>query len=174
MDKAYRLSSEKKYQEANAAFGEVIKRNPRFQLPYYNRGINFMDQKKYHEALTDFNKIISLHPSGPVQLTLSPEAPFASEETRMQVPVFDAIFLRAQVKYHLDSLRSAYIDFQRLIDNNYKKGNCLAWQGAIWIRHGDYVKGCDCLEKAKLWAGDDEDRADAESLIKTYCTNKQN
>jgi len=52
----------KQLPEAWAAFGNVIKKEPKNMLAYYNRGQVLAFMERYKEALTDFNEAIRLQP----------------------------------------------------------------------------------------------------------------
>lgn len=175
LDKAYNLNNQKKYDKAIEIYNEVINRNSKLQLAFYNRGFAYLQIKKYKEALADFNKVMALQTHGDFVITYNKDLPYADEETRTQVPYNDALYQRAQVKYFMDSLRSSFTDFQRLVDDNYEeKSNCMSWQGTIYIRSGKADKACEYFFKAKQFALSDEDRNDAEDMIKTYCGQTNN
>ena len=130
LDKAYNLSKQKKYDKAIEINTEVIKRNSKLQAAYYNRGFDYMAIKNYPKALADFNKVIALQSHGDFTITYNQNSPLAGEEARTQIPYNDALYQRAQVKFYMDSLKSSFLDFQTLIDNNYEeKSNCIIWQG---------------------------------------------
>jgi len=176
LNHASQLISEKNYTEAAKIYTKIINRNSRIQLAWYNRGICFGHLNQYTLALRDFNKIIMLKTNGgDYIMEENPDAaPILGEQARMQVPYNDALYQRAQVKFFMDSLRSSFTDFQTLINANYQKSNCLAWQGTIWIRAGNNDKACEHFEKAREEASTDEDKQDANEFIKTYCQNKNN
>jgi|GEM_PF-1650500 len=175
LDKAYKLNTQKKYDKAIEIYNEVITRNSKIQLAFYNRGFAYLQIKKYKEALADFNKVMALQTDGDFVITYNKDLPYADDETRTQVPYNDALYQRAQVKYFMDSLRSSFTDFQRLVDNNYEeKSNCMSWQGTIYIKSGMTNEACEYFFKAKQFALSDEDRKDAEEMIKTYCGQKNN
>ena len=102
------------------------------------------------------------------------DTPFADEETRLQVPHLDALYQRAQVKYHMDSIKGPFQDFQILINNNYEASNCFLWQGNLWIKDANYNKACDCFQTAKKVAMTNNDRQEADKMIITYCSPKNN
>ncbi len=175
LDKAYNLINQKKYDKAIEIYNKVINRNSKLQLAFYNRGFAYLQLKKYKEALADFNKVIALQTYGDFVITYNKDLPYPDEETRTQVSYNEALYQRAQVKYFMDSLRSSFTDFQRLVDDNYEeKSNCMSWQGTIYIRSGNTDKACDYFFKAKQFALNDEDRNDAEDMIKTYCWQTNN
>ncbi|MFN8291882.1 MAG: tetratricopeptide repeat protein [Chitinophagaceae bacterium] len=175
MDKAYNLSKEKKYDKAIEVYNKVIKNNSKLQLAYYNRGFAYLGTKTYEKALWDFNKVMALQTHGSFIMTYNQDSPFADEEAKAQVPYNDALYQRAQVKYFMDSLKSSFIDFQTLVDNNYEeKSNCILWQGTIYVRIDKKDKGCEYFNKAKQIALTENDRNEAETMMKTYCRQTNN
>ena len=175
LDKAYDLSKQKKYDKAIEVYNKVIKNNNKLQLAYYNRGFAYLATKQYDKALWDFNKVMALQSHGDFIITYNQDLPFTDEEARTQVPYNDALYLRAQVKYFMDSLKSSYIDFQTLVDNNYEeKSNCILWQGTIYVRSGKADKACKYFGKAKQAASTDDDKHQADEMIKTYCEQASN
>ena len=175
MDKAYNLSKQKKFDKAVEAYTDVIKRNSKLQLAYYNRGLAYLATKKYEMALADFNKIMALQTQGDFILTYNKDVPYADEETKAQVSYNDALYQTAQVKYFMGSLKSSFIDFQILVDNNYEeKSNCVLWQGTIYEKSGNTDEACRCFDKAKQFASTEGDRKEADEMIKTYCGQNTN
>jgi tetratricopeptide (TPR) repeat protein len=170
LDKALLLSKQKKFNEAISVYTNIIKQNRKLQIAYYNRGFCYIDIKDYPKALADFNTIMNLQTYEGAIISYNPNMPNASEEIRGQISYDDALYLRAQVKFYMDSLKSSFLDFQTLINNNYEeKSNCLGWQGTIWIRDGRKEKACNCFELAKQTARNESDLKEAEEMLKTYC-----
>lgn len=170
LDKAYNLNKKQEYVKAIEVYKKVIQRNNKLQLAYYNRGFAYIGLKQFDKALWDFNKVITLQTHGNYIITYNQDSPFANEEAKAQVPYNDALYQRAQVKYFMDSLKSSFIDFQKLIENDYvEKSNCILWQGTIYIRSSQKDKGCEYFVKAKEFALTEEDRNEADKMLKTYC-----
>ena len=175
LDKAYKLSQQKKYDKAIKIYTDVIIRNDKLQIAYYNRGLAYIAAKQYRNALADFDKVMSLKTVGGIIMTYNQDFPLAAEETRAQVPYDDALYQRAQVKYFMDNLGSSFIDFRTLVDKDYQeKSNCILWQGTICVRSGKTDKGCEYFDKAKQFAVTDDDKNEADEMINTYCGLKNN
>ena len=168
------LAKQKKYKEAIKFYTKAINQNNKLQLAYYDRGFSFTGLKDYPNALNDFNKVLSLQTHGDFIFTENPNSPFASEEARMQVPYNDALYQRALVKYYMDSIESSFHDFQKLINENYEKSNCLLWQGSLLIKNGNTKKACECFENAKQFAINNDDTLQANEMIKIHCTETNN
>jgi tetratricopeptide (TPR) repeat protein len=145
-------------------FSEVIGRNSKLQVAYYDRALCYSNMKDYDKAIKDLNKILKLQGSGPLVMVMNPNSPFASEEDKSQVPRTTVLFERATVNYYIDSLKSSFSDFKSCLENNYQESKCYLWMGTIYIRTGNKAKGCDFYQKAKLM-GDDE----AEKMITGNC-----
>lgn len=170
IEKAIKLGKQGKYEKAIEIYTKVINRNSKLQIAYYNRGFEYLATKNYSKALADFNKVMALQSYGNIRITYNQNSSLSNEEIRAQVPYHDALYQRAQVKFHMDSLKSSFLDFQTLIDNNYEeKSNCISWQGTIWIRDGKKDKACEYFAKSKQFALTKDDRQEADEMIKTYC-----
>ncbi len=156
-------------------YTKVINRNSKIQLAWYNRGICLADLNNYSLALRDFDKVITLKtPGGHLMELNTGAAPILGDEARYQVPFDDALYQRATAKTEIDSLESAFNDFQLLIERNYKKSNCSAWQGLLYVEVSDSLKACDCFQKAKNFADNNFDKVKAEELLRKYCNIVKN
>jgi tetratricopeptide (TPR) repeat protein len=174
-DKAYALTKEKRYNKAIEIYNQLIKRNRKLQLAYYNRGFCYMDTKQYSKASADFNEVMDLQTNGDYIVTFNKDLPYASDEVKAQVPYNDALYERAQAKYYSDSLKSSFIDFQALVDNNYEeKTNCIIWQGTILVRFRKNEKACEYFEKARSLATNQNDIQEADRFINQYCSKSNN
>jgi tetratricopeptide (TPR) repeat protein len=172
-NKASGLINEGRYKAAIETYNELIQRNGKLPLAYYDRGICYLNEKKYDYALADFNKVIDLETTGNFIITVNKNMPYSNDEIGTQVEYYDALYQRAQVKYHMDSIRSSFVDFQFLIDNDYKeKSNCLLWQGVICESGGLKNKACEYFRLGELFAKTREDRQDADDYIKEYCSGR--
>jgi len=170
INEGVRLADHKKYKEAIKVYTKAIKRNHKLQLAYYDRGFCFKELKDYSNALRDFNRVIDLQTYGDFIFIENPNTPFASEEAKMQVSYDDALYQRAQVKFFMDSLRSAFHDFQILIDKSYElRSNCILWQGAILINENKKDNACEYFGKAKQLASSENEKREADEMIKTHC-----
>lgn len=172
LDKAYLLSKENKYAEAIKVYTEVLNRNKKVQLAYYNRGICYSNIKEYSRAMEDFNRVMSFNssPNGDIVFVLSDNPVFQGTGEDTKVSYYDALYQRAQVNFFMDSINDSFKDFQTLINANYqRKCNCLLWQGTIWIKAGNKIKGCEFFNEANTFAVTEDDLNQTKEMIKTYC-----
>ncbi|MGZ5133679.1 MAG: tetratricopeptide repeat protein [Chitinophagaceae bacterium] len=169
VQEAVRLASKKKFQEAIAIYTKVVSNNNKIELAYFNRGKCYHNISQYDSALNDFNTILSGKPTNGIIISINPDSPDAIEEDRAKVPLNDLFYHRAMTKVYMDSMQSAYRDFQMLIDANYKKAFCTIWQGDIWHILGHNEKACRFMQRAKRLATSDEERKEADKKIKEYC-----
>ena len=169
LDKAYILAKEEKYKEAIQIYNEVIASNDNIQAAYYNRGHCYFALKQYAKALADFNKVMDIQRHGNFIITYNRDGLDQSIEVRNQVPFFEALHLRAQVKYDMDSIRSSFQDFERCIQNAYEPSNSTVWQGMLYIKMGRKDKACDYFRKARQLAFTDDDKKEADDMLTSYC-----
>jgi tetratricopeptide (TPR) repeat protein len=170
IDKGIKLANRKKFKEAIEVYTKVLNQNPKLQLAHFNRGICFIEIKDYPKAYADFDTIMALQTHGDFIINLNDQSPYTGEEARTQIPFHDALFQLAQVKFYMDSIQSAYKDFQRLIDKNYvKKVFCILWQGTLWYQAGENEKACSFMQTARKLAKTQEEVSESDEMIKAYC-----
>ena len=169
LDRGADLASSGKFIEAINLYSVVIRRNPKIQLAYYNRGICYLELQEYSKALFDFESVINLQTVNGMILWKNSDF-YNSDEAVGQVPHKDVVFQRAIAKAELDSFASSFADFQNLINANYEeKSNCMLWQGTILGRMGRPSKACEYFEKAKQIAVTEEDLKAATDALTKYC-----
>ena len=86
------------------------------------------------------------------------------------MPYLEALYERAIAKYHLDSIKSSFSDFQICIDSRYEVSNCTLWQGNLWYKAGKKDKACDAYKRAKEFATETDDIKEADIMINNYCS----
>ena len=170
-DEAYNLTKRKEYDKAIKVYTELIKRNRKLQLPYYNRGYCYYSKEDYSRALFDFNTVMELQTVGGFILTFNPNLPFAGEEARYQVPYYDALYQRAQINFYLEKDSASFEDFNMLIANNYvEKSNCYLWQGNIVLNNGDTAKACSYFLNSQKFANSELINQEAQKMLTKYCS----
>ncbi len=158
------------YKKAITLFTKAINKNPRLQSAYFNRGQCYQGLKEYTKAYHDFDKAMELQTDGDFVIKMNPNSPGANEEDRNQVDYDDALFERAVVKYHMDSIKSAYEDFKRLVEINYRqKAFCLMYQGQILLKAGDEQNACLMMKQARTVSNTEEENIEADNMIKAHC-----
>lgn len=150
---------------AIAKFQEVIGRNSKLQIAYYDQAICYSNLKEYGKALSNLNKILGMQGDSGFELIMNPDRPLATEEDKAYVPRMTVLFERALVKFSMDSLKSSFYDFKTCLENDYEKMDCYLWMGTIYIRCGDKAKGCALYKKANPFGNN----ADAVRLINGNC-----
>jgi tetratricopeptide (TPR) repeat protein len=172
IQEAIRLVNKEKYKEAIDIYTKVINNNNKIELAYFNRGQCYSSIRQYDLAYKDFDTLLSRDPTESVVFTISPNSPIASEEDRTKVSLDAVFYERAIVKFYMDSVQSAYEDFQTLINLGYEKAFCTMWQGDLWHVSGDDKKACEFMQKARKLSTSDEEKKEAEKMIKEYCSQK--
>jgi tetratricopeptide (TPR) repeat protein len=150
LNKANQFSRDSNFDKAIEIYTSVIKSNDQLPLAWYERGLAYQATRKYTLAMADYNKVLALKPS---------DIPY----------VDDALFQRAQVKFYVDSLESAYADLALLIDKSYKKASCLLWQGAIYVKKGEKAAACPFFIKAKELAATPIEIQQSNEAASVYC-----
>ncbi|WP_425476390.1 tetratricopeptide repeat protein [Paraflavitalea speifideaquila] len=158
--KANLLSQAGKFDQAIDIYTVVIKSNDQIQLAWYERGLAYQATRKYGQALADYDRVMALK---------TQDTRYGGEGSKMQVNFNEAFFQRAQVKFYVDSLESAYADFQTLLVSNYKNASCLLWQGAILVKKGEQDSACPFFIKAKTLAATDVEIQQSNEAVSVYC-----
>jgi len=178
IDQGVSLADKGRYKEAIEKYTRVIDKNSKIQLAYLNRGLCYINTKEYLKSLDDFNTILNLKTlgGGNIIFTLNPDHADVIEEAKYQVSYDDGIYGRAQARYFLDSLKSSYEDFQRLIDNNYpEKVFCILFQSDILHESGNDTTACQFAQWARKIAQKPDEIVDCDSTVRNYCekTNRE-
>jgi tetratricopeptide (TPR) repeat protein len=170
LKKAGQLYEKKKYNEVIAICNDVIAEKNNLQLSYYYRGLAFAGLKQYKKAIHSLDIVMNLQSRDGLIFVWNKEGIVADEVARTQVPLHDALYQRALVKFQMDSLKSSWADFQSCIRSDYgQKSNCLLWQGEIYIRIGKKDKACFSFQKAKEFALNLYDSTGADNMFNEYC-----
>lgn len=171
-DEAYDLIKRNEFDKAINIYTDLVTRNKKFQLAYYNRGYCYYSIKNYSKALFDFNKVMELQTAGGFIFTMNNDSPFADEEAKYQVSYYDALYQRAQVNFYLEEDSAAFQDFNALIANNYaEKSNCYLWQGSIMLNWRDTAKSCSYFLNSQKFANNESIRQEAQKMLSMYCSH---
>jgi tetratricopeptide (TPR) repeat protein len=165
------LAEKGKHKEAIEKYSKVLITNENAQSAYYNRGLSYINLKHYKKALDDFQKVLNLKTpaGGDIIFNWNEQNSQFIEEAKFQVSYDDAFYGRAQARFFLDSMKSAYQDFQQLIDKNYsEKVFCILFQADIWYESGVDSTACKYVEWARSNATTEDEIKDCDSY-KTMC-----
>jgi tetratricopeptide (TPR) repeat protein len=165
------LNEGKHYADAINLYTQVIAKNNKIQSAYYNRGLNYIALKNYPKALNDFNEIMELQPRNTGVTIVLSKAFARTDEEKGYIGYYEALYMRAQTEYYMDSARLSFHDFQTCINNYYQASSCKLWQGTIWLRQGKKDNACALFEKAWLAAANDDERFEADEMMEKYCGN---
>lgn len=144
-------------------FSEVIARNPKLQLPYYDRAICYLHLKQNAMALKDLLKIDSLQSGLHLINFISPTSE-EKEEAKAEVDPNVLQFQVAEVYFLMGKLKTSLANFQDCMDKGYEMSKCRLWMGTIYIKLGDKKKGCDLYQLEKVFGNNEVD-----SLISGNC-----
>jgi tetratricopeptide (TPR) repeat protein len=164
LQRAHKNAENGNYDKAIGLNTKVIQLNDKNEMAYFNRGICYSNLDSNEKALADFDKILSFKSGRGVEITFNPQ--FATGDERYKISYLDALYQRALVKYNMDSLRSAFIDFKTCLDNDYElKGKCCLHIGDIYMRASDKKnKGCEYYRNALLFG-----MGEASDRLSKYC-----
>lgn len=134
------------YREAIQLYTKALARYPKNEAALYNRALCWYALDSNHKALADLNQLIAAKPVVGFEVKTNPL--WDKGKNRWTVFTTEAVFQRGDVKYHMDSLRSAYQDFQYCIDNGYEVARSHLFIGSIYMLNGNKEKGCSYYQKA--------------------------
>lgn len=163
-EKAYKLEGKGKYKEAIEVYAQIIKRNPKLEDAFLNRGICYLNDSNYTMAHDQFQRLLNKRTRGNYIYRENNEFFYGSEVAKHEVSTEMLYYHLGIAKYYLDSLSSSYPCFQYAIDHNYDPANSMLWQGLIWTRVDSLGKACSLFGKARF-LGDPE----AKRFIEEYC-----
>jgi tetratricopeptide (TPR) repeat protein len=170
LEKGNRLVNAGKYDEAIAVYTKLIHRNKKFQVPYYNRGLCYYHKYDYNRALHDFNEAIRIKTSSGLVFAKNANAPWATEEDRMQAGYPDLLYMVAMSEYFMDSLTSSFHHFNQLSAmNSGELSTSLLFQGYIMLRTDDSTKACDYFSRSRNSAITIDQRRVVDSVFLVYC-----
>jgi len=111
--------------KAIECFTKAIELNPKFHLPYMNRGESYNYKKEYKLAIADFDKAIDLNSK-----------------------CFQAYYGRGYAYHYLNNQENAITNFTKAIDLNPKSGKSYKFRGRSYYYHREYDKAISDLTKA--------------------------
>jgi len=151
------------YKGAIEDYSKVIELDSDNALAFLNRGNNKHRLEDYQGAIDDFDKAIKSKGGEQVYIDKVQNS-FIDTGFEFDVAMEVIRFERGVSRYHIDSLKLAYDDFNFCLNKNYEKPASLYWRGLIYIAHGMNKEGCFDLNEAQN-LGD----RDAKEIIDKYC-----
>jgi len=73
---------------------------------------------------------------------------WADKMESFDVPSYEIFFDRGFANYNLKKMKSAYLDFNRCIENNYNLGKSYHMVGLCWLSANNKPKACEALKLA--------------------------
>ena len=163
LNRAVDKSLLKKYNEAIIDYSKVIEINPDNTLAYLNRGKNKSRLGKYDDAIKDYNLAIKTKGSELNYLN-KVENLLIEDGFEFDVEMKEIRYERGFSRYKIDSLKTAFEDFDFCIQMNYELSDCYLWRGNINLAYDNHNEACEDYNNA-LKLGNNK----ANGLIKKYC-----
>ncbi len=167
--KADQFMNKRQWSKAIAVYDRILKKNSKMQDAFYFKAYCYREDSNYTQALHFFDVVLRLkgvYSERSFIIEMNPDGPVVSETDRHQVQLDEVYFQIGVTKYYMDSLLPAYQLFQHCIKNDFRKVDCLVFQGLIWVRADSVKKACRSFEEARKM-GD----TFADTLLKKYCSN---
>ena len=151
------------YKGAIDDYSRIIEVDPDNTLAFFNRGKNKKRLEDYMGAIDDFNKAISTKGEGDLYIDLV-ENSFAETGYEFDVKMEEILFERGIARYNINSLETAFNDFDFCIQKNYELPSSYYWRGIIFISYEMNTEGCyDMIKSQELG------NANAIEVIEKYC-----
>ncbi|NIG54532.1 tetratricopeptide repeat protein [Chitinophaga sp. Cy-1792] len=157
------LSRLGKHDLAIQNYTAVIRLSPNNVLALVNRGQNEFSLGQYRKALDDFQAAIRHKGGEKFYIDLNPNS-IVDVGQGYDVPMVVIRLDRGLVYYNLDSLNSAFRDFQFCIGQQYELGMAYRLSAYVYLRAGQKEAGCQHLQQA-VARGD----AEAKEAQAKYC-----
>ncbi len=151
------------YKGAINDYSKIIEIDSENALAYLNRGKNKKRLDDYHAAIEDFEKAIKTK-GGESFYMDKVENPFVETGFEFDVEMEEIRFERGIARYKIDSLRTAFDDFNFCIQKNFELPASYYWRGLIYLAYGKKTEACNDLNKSQE-LGD----SDAHEMIERHC-----
>jgi len=151
------------YNGAIDDYSKVIEINPDNILAYLNRGKNKKRIKNYQGAIEDFDKAIFTKGGENLYIDLV-ENSFVETGYEFDVEMEEIRFERGIARYNIDSLKTAFNDFNFCIQKSYELSSSYYWRGLIYLAYNMKAEACNDLKKSQE-LGDPE----AKEILEKYC-----
>ena len=135
------------YSGAIVDYSTVIEIDNDNALAYLNRGKNKKRLDDFYGAIEDFEKAIKT--KGSVLLYMEKtENSFIDTGFEFDVGMEEIRFERGIARYNIDSLRTAFDDFNFCIQKNFELPASYYWRGLIYLAYGRKTEACNDLKKS--------------------------
>ncbi len=151
------------YKGAIEDYSKIIEIDSDNALAYLNRGKNNNSLENYNGAIEDFEKAIKTK-GGELFYLDKVENSFIETGFEFDVGMEEIRFERGIARYNIDSLRTAFDDFNFCIQKNFELPASYYWRGLIYLAYGRKTEACNDLKKSHE-LGD----PDANGMIEKYC-----
>jgi len=151
------------YKGAIEDYSTIIKIDSDNTLAYLNRGKNKKRLDDFLGAIDDFEKAIKTKGGEQIYIDLV-ENSFVETGFEFDVEMEEIRFERGMARYNIDSLRTAFDDFNFCIQKNFELSASYYWRGLIYLAYGMKSEACNDLKKSH-----DLGDPDANEMIKKYC-----
>ena len=151
------------YNGAIKDYSKVIEINPDNALAYLNRGKNKSRLENYYGAIEDYNLAIKTKGSESIYINKVKNS-LIENGFEFDVRMEEIRYERGFSRYKIDSLKTAFEDFNFCIQMNYELSDCYLWRGNIYLAYGQNNEACEDFKNA-LKLGN----SSASESIKKYC-----
>jgi tetratricopeptide (TPR) repeat protein len=151
------------YKGAIEDYSTIIKIDPDNTLAYLNRGKNKKRLDDFQGSIEDFEKAIKTKGGEQIYIDLV-ENSFVETGFEFDVAMEEIRFERGIARYNIDSVKTAFDDFNFCIQKNFDLPASYYWRGLIYIAYGMKTEACNDLIKSHE-LGD----PDANEMIEKHC-----
>ncbi|MCC5918634.1 MAG: tetratricopeptide repeat protein [Cryomorphaceae bacterium] len=152
------------FQGAIEDYSIIIAFDPDNTLAYLNRGKNKKRLEDFQGAIEDFEKAIKTKGGELIYLDKVENSFIEMTDFEFDVAMEVIRFERGIARYYIDSLRTAFDDFNFCIHKNFELPESYYWRGMIYLAYGMHIEACIDLKKSQEF-GD----SDAHEIIEKYC-----
>ena len=163
LNRAVDKSLLKNYNGAIKDYSKIIEINPENALAYLNRGKNKSRLENYYGAIEDYNLAIKTKGNESIYLNKSKNS-LIKNGFEFDVGMEEIRYERGFSRYKVDSLKTAFEDFDFCIQMSYELSDCYLWRGNIYLAYEQNNDACKDFKSA-LELGN----SSASKSLKEYC-----
>ncbi|MCF8297417.1 MAG: hypothetical protein K9J13_07750 [Saprospiraceae bacterium] len=151
------------YRGAIIDYSTIIEIDSANTLAYLNRGKNKKRLDDFQGAIEDFEKAIKTKGCEQIYFN-SVENSFVETGFEFDVKMEEIRYERGIARYYIDSLQTAFKDFDFCIQKNFELSESYYWRGVIYLAYDMKTEACEDL-KISSELGD----KNAIELMEKYC-----